>query len=104
MNERNGGIGTRWLVRRAISYLGGTPPLVSWTQPGVLFLAAAILGLLAWHTRRALDASEPCRSVTFPPPAGNTRARTPGPDGSGQHRAYRGARHRGSKEKRCDSP
>ena len=43
-----------WLVRRVASYAGTTAPLVTWTQPAVLFLAAAILALLVWHTRRAL--------------------------------------------------
>jgi hypothetical protein len=46
-----------WLVRRVVSYAGGTAPLVTWTQPGVLFLAAGILGLLVWHTRRVLGAA-----------------------------------------------
>jgi len=43
-----------WLVRRVAAYAGGTAPLVTWTQPAVLFLAAGILGLLVWHTRRVL--------------------------------------------------
>jgi hypothetical protein len=43
-----------WLVRRVASYAGSTAPLVTWTQPAVLFLAAGILGLLVWHTRRVL--------------------------------------------------
>ena len=49
------GLVVGWLVRRLAAYAGTPAPLVSWTQAGVLFLAAAILGLLAWHTRRALD-------------------------------------------------
>jgi Protein of unknown function (DUF3180) len=49
------GLVAGWLVRRVASYVGASAPLVTWTQAGVLFLAAAILGLLAWHTRRALD-------------------------------------------------
>ena len=44
-----------WLVRRIASYVGSTAPLVSWSQALVLFLGAAILGVTAWHTRRALD-------------------------------------------------
>ena len=49
------GLVVGWLVRRVASYADTPAPLVSWTQAGVLFLAAAILGVLAWHTRRALD-------------------------------------------------
>ena len=49
------GLVVGWLVRRAAAYVGTPAPLVSWTQAAVLFLAAAILGVLAWHTRRALD-------------------------------------------------
>lgn len=44
-----------WLVRRVASYTDATAPLVTWTQSLVLFLCAAILGVTAWHTRRALD-------------------------------------------------
>ena len=47
-----------WLVRRVASYAGVTAPLVSWTQPAVLFLAAGILCVLGWHTRRALADTE----------------------------------------------
>lgn len=44
-----------WLIRRIASYAGQSAPLVSWSQPLALFFSAAILGLLAWNTRRALD-------------------------------------------------
>ena len=61
------GLVAGWLVRRVASYAGSSAPLVTWTQAGVLFMAAAILGLLAWHTRRALDSGhdrpEPHRLV-----------------------------------------
>lgn len=47
-----------WLIRRVASYAGQSAPLVSWSQPLALFFSAAILGLLAWNTRRALDGRE----------------------------------------------
>jgi len=53
------GLVVGWLVRRAAAYADTPAPLVSWTQAGVLFLAAAILGVVAWHTRRALDGRQP---------------------------------------------
>ena len=60
------GLVVGWLVRRVAAYADTPAPLVSWTQAGVLFLAAAILGVLAWHTRRALDgtpAERPSRTA-----------------------------------------
>ncbi|MEO5854107.1 MAG: DUF3180 domain-containing protein [Nocardioides sp.] len=47
-----------WLVRRVASYAGSPAPLVTWSQALVLFLGAAILGVTAWHTGRALDGSQ----------------------------------------------
>lgn len=47
-----------WLVRRIAAYAGSPAPLVTWSQSLVLFLGAAILGLTAWSTRRALDGSQ----------------------------------------------
>ncbi|MGI8646515.1 MAG: DUF3180 domain-containing protein [Nocardioides sp.] len=53
------GLVAGWLVRRVASYLGSTAPLVTWTQSLVLFFGAAILAVVAWHTRRALDGTQP---------------------------------------------
>jgi hypothetical protein len=53
------GLVVGWSVRRVAAYADTTAPLVSWSQAGVLFLAAAILGVLTWHTRRALDGRHP---------------------------------------------
>ena len=39
------GLVVGWLVRRVASYADTPAPLVSWTQAGVLFLGAAILGV-----------------------------------------------------------
>jgi lysylphosphatidylglycerol synthetase-like protein (DUF2156 family) len=52
------GLVAGWLVRRVASYAGVTAPLVSWSQALVLFFCAVILGLVAWHTRRALDGQQ----------------------------------------------
>jgi hypothetical protein len=49
------GLVVGWLVRRIASYAGNPAPLVSWTQSLVLFFCAAILGMVTWYTRRALD-------------------------------------------------
>ena len=48
-----------WLVRRVAASFDRTAPLVTWTQSLVLFFGAAILALVAWHTRRALDGTQP---------------------------------------------
>ena len=53
------GLVAGWLVRRIASYAGRPAPLVSWTQALVLFFGAAILGVVAWQTRRSLDGTQP---------------------------------------------
>ena len=53
------GLVAGWLVRRIASYAGRPAPLVSWTQAMVLFFGAAILGVVAWQTRRSLDGTQP---------------------------------------------
>lgn len=43
-----------WSFRRVADSLLTVAPLVSWTQVGVLFFVAAILGALAWATWRTI--------------------------------------------------
>jgi hypothetical protein len=61
------GLVVGWLVRRLASYADNPAPLVTWSQPMVLFFCAAILGVVTWLTRRALDGAhvrpEPHRLV-----------------------------------------
>jgi lysylphosphatidylglycerol synthetase-like protein (DUF2156 family) len=44
-----------WALRPVAEQLGAVPPLVTWAQPGALLLVAAILGLSAWTTHRAVQ-------------------------------------------------
>lgn len=64
-----GGVGLvgGWLLRPAADALGGTAPLVSWTQPLALLLVAAVLAGTARLTWRAVhvrhERLEPHRAV-----------------------------------------
>ncbi len=48
-----GGLVVGWLVH-PLSDRWGTPPIVTWAQPGGLALVAAILGYTAWATWRTV--------------------------------------------------
>ncbi|MCW2767463.1 MAG: hypothetical protein JWO11_3422 [Nocardioides sp.] len=43
-----------WLIHPLSERVNGTAPIVTWTQPLALVLVAAILGVTAWSTWRAL--------------------------------------------------
>jgi hypothetical protein len=64
-----GGVGlvVGWSVRPLAERLEGTAPIVTWTQVLALFLMAAVLGVTAWRTWRALhvrrERLEPHRAV-----------------------------------------
>ena len=47
------GLAGGWLVH-PLSDRIGTPPIVTWTQPVLLFLVAAIIGATAWATWRVV--------------------------------------------------
>ncbi|MCW2794606.1 DUF3180 domain-containing protein [Nocardioides sp.] len=44
-----------WLLHPLAERVNGTAPIVTWTQPLALLLVAAILGLTAWSTWRAVQ-------------------------------------------------
>ena len=62
-----GGLVLGWLWRRVAEELNGTAPLVSWAQPGALWLVAAAIGITWWQTHRAVQVRrerlEPHRAV-----------------------------------------
>jgi lysylphosphatidylglycerol synthetase-like protein (DUF2156 family) len=47
-----------WLLHPVAERLGGSAPVVSWVQGAVLFFVAALLLLVARHTRRTQDGGE----------------------------------------------
>jgi hypothetical protein len=61
------GLVTGWAFPRVALRWFDRPPMVSWAQPLTLFLAAAILSFLAWHTWRTVhqlgERLEPQRAV-----------------------------------------
>lgn len=44
-----------WLVRPLAERVLGAAPIVTWSQVGALFVVAAVLGVAAWYTWRALQ-------------------------------------------------
>lgn len=44
-----------WALHPIGTRLSGEAPMVSWAQPLALFLVAAIMGFLAWHTWRTVQ-------------------------------------------------
>jgi hypothetical protein len=44
-----------WALHPLGARVTGEPPMVSWAQPLALFLVAAIMGFLAWHTWRTVQ-------------------------------------------------